>query len=99
MTQGRVKISVPDHVSRLIRSMHPHIKKKIRAAFQVLMEDPFAGKALKEELAGLRSFRVGRHRVVYRLPQKDQLEIVTIGSRESVYEETYRLLKGKGDDE
>jgi hypothetical protein len=37
--------------------------------------------------------------VVYRLPQKGQLEIVTIGSRESVYEETYRLIKGKGDDE
>ena len=95
MAQEKAKIAVPDHVARLVRSMHPHIKKKVRAAFQAIVDEPFAGKALKDELAGLRSFRVGRHRVIYRLPKKGQIEIVAVGSRESIYEETYRLLKGR----
>ena len=95
MRQGRTTISVPDYVARLVQSLHPHIKKKIRAAFQALIDDPFAGKSLKDECAGLRSFRVGRHRVIYRVPQKDRLEIVAVGSRESIYEETYRLLQGR----
>jgi len=93
MAQAKVKILVPDHVARLVRGLHPQIKRKIRAAFQVLADDPFAGKALKDELEGLRSFRVGRHRVIYRLQQKEQIQIIAVGSRESIYEETYRILK------
>lgn len=89
----RAKILLPDTVAGLIRSMHPHLKKKVRSAFHILIQDPDAGKPLKDELLGLRSFRVGRHRIIYRLKQSGQIEIVAVGSRESIYEETYRLLK------
>ncbi len=93
MRNERTQILVPDDVAGLVRRMHPHLKKKVRAAFQALLNDPFAGKALRDELAGLRSFRVGRHRVIYRVPRSGQVEIVTVGSRESIYEETYRRLR------
>ncbi len=93
MGTARPKILLPDDAAGLVRSMHPHLKKKVRSAFQLLMKNPAAGKPLKDELAGLRSFRVGRHRIIYRLLQGSRIEIVTIGSRESIYEETYRLLR------
>ncbi|HHT9160038.1 MAG TPA: type II toxin-antitoxin system RelE family toxin, partial [Candidatus Brocadiaceae bacterium] len=53
------------------------------------------GKALKDELADLRSFRVGRFRVIYRISDQKLIEIVAIGPRENIYEETFRLLKRK----
>lgn len=90
MGNMRAKILLPDAVAGLVRSMHPHLKKKVRSAFHLLIKDPAAGKPLRDELLGLRSFRVGRHRIIYRL---QQIEIVAVGSRESIYEETYRLLK------
>jgi mRNA interferase RelE/StbE len=56
------------------------------------MEDPYSGKPLKDELEGLRSFRVSRFRIIYRIKAKE-IQIVAIGPRSSIYEETYRLIK------
>jgi mRNA-degrading endonuclease RelE of RelBE toxin-antitoxin system len=47
---------------------------------------------VEDEFAGLRSFRVGTFRVVYRV-MRSVIEIVAIGPRGRIYEETYRLLK------
>ncbi len=57
------------------------------------MADPHSGKALTEELSGLRSYRVSRYRIVYRLVQERQIELVAVGPRERIYEDTYRILK------
>ncbi len=86
------RIRIPHSVTRLIREMHPHLKRKIRASFNIILLDPNRGKSLKDELAGLRSFRVGRFRIIYRIEKKD-VEIVAIGPRERIYEETFRSLK------
>ena len=59
---------------------------------KTILADPSSGRALKNELAGLRSFRVGTFRIVYRVI-RNVVEIVSIGTRERIYEETYRLLK------
>ena len=59
---------------------------------KTILHDPSSGKALKDELAGLRSFRAGTFRVIYRV-KRNVVEIVAIGPRERIYEETYRLLK------
>jgi len=72
--------------------MHPDLKRKTRASLKAILSDPASGKALKDELAGLRSFRVGTFRVVYRV-MRNVIEIVAIGPRERIYAETYRLLK------
>jgi mRNA interferase RelE/StbE len=86
------RLRVPDEVAELVRGMHPELKRKTRASLKTILADPSSGKALKGELAGLRSFRVGTFRIVYRVVRK-VLEIVAIGPRERIYEETYRLLK------
>jgi len=87
----RFKLKVPDETAALVRSLHPNLKRKIKAALQTVLSEPQAGKALKNELEGLRSFRVGKLRVVYRIKERI-IEIVAIGPRKTIYEETLRLL-------
>ena len=88
-----VKLKVPDTVAVLIRNLHPHLKKKVKTSLQTIVSDPYSGKPLRDELDGLRSLRVGRFRIIYRISGKKIIEIVAIGPRECIYEETFRLLK------
>lgn len=94
MGYGRVspprRLRVPHEVATLVRGLHPVLKRKVRAALEVLLREPYAGKALQNELQGLRSYRVGRFRIIYRL-RKD-VELVAFGPRDSIYLETYRQL-------
>ena len=92
MKQPLHRLRVPDGVADLVRGMHPTLKRKTRATLKTILSDPSSGKALKDELAGLRCFRVGSFRIIYRVMRK-VVEIVAIGPRERIYEETYRLLK------
>jgi mRNA interferase RelE/StbE len=87
------RLRVSDETAELVRSLHPHLKRKVKAALQAILEDPQCGKALKDELAGLRSFRVGRLRIIYKPPSKKNLEVVAMGPRKVIYEETLRSLK------
>jgi mRNA interferase RelE/StbE len=83
---------MPDEIVKLLRELHPDLKKKVRKALSTIMEDPYEGKALKDDLAGLRSFRVSRFRIVYRISSRKQIEIVAMGPRKRIYEETFRIL-------
>ena len=73
--------------------MHPDLKKKVRASLQFILSEPHSGKALKDDLSGLWSFRVGGFRIIYRIADSIVIEIVAIGPRERIYEETFKLLK------
>jgi mRNA interferase RelE/StbE len=79
-------------VAALLRGLHPELKRRIRAGLDRLLEDPGVGKALRGELAGLRSLRVGRIRVVYR-ESPAALDVVAVGPRDRIYEETLRILR------
>ena len=86
------KLKVPDDITEVVRGMHPHLKRKVKASLKLILEDPGEGKELKNEFAGLRSFRIGRFRIIYRAKRKI-IEIVAIGPRDRIYEETYLILK------
>ena len=85
-------LRVPAHLAELIRGLHPTLKRKLRAALEAIAADPRAGKALKDDLSGLWSFRVGRFRIIYRIGAGRCVELVACGPRERIYEETYRLI-------
>ena len=89
------KLRIPDDTVSLIRGLHPQLKKKIRVALQEISDDPYAGKALKDELKGLWSYRIKRIRIIYRFTGKKYIDIIAIGPRRNIYEETYKLLKKK----
>jgi mRNA interferase RelE/StbE len=89
------QLRIPNEVAQLIRNLHPTIKRKVRVALQTIVLAPTCGKPLKEELAGLRSYRFGRFRIVYRLAENRLVEVVAIGPRKYIYQETYRKVQGE----
>ena len=92
MAAGSRRLRVPPAVATVVRGLHPQIKRKLRSALKAVLEDPDCGKALKGELTGLWSLRVGKFRVIYRRAPAHVIDLVAFGPRESIYEETHRLL-------
>ena len=86
------KLRVPDHLVGFIRGLHPEIKRKIKGSLKIIASEPGSEKPLKDELEGLRSLRVSRFRIVYRIAGPEEIQIVAIGPRDRIYEETYRLI-------
>ncbi len=86
------RLRVPGSVASLIRGLHPDLKKKIRTTLDAVIADPSVGKALRDELAGLRSCRVGRFRLIYRVAGS-VIETVAVGARATIYEETWRRVR------
>ena len=91
MAKAALRLRVPDEVAGRVAGLHPQLKRKLRHALGAILADPAAGKALKDQLAGLRSFRIGKFRLVYRVSPK-AVEVVAFGRRERIYEETLRLV-------
>ncbi len=86
------RLKITNNAHKLIRRAHPDLKRRIRTALQTSLDDPSIGKALVDDLIGLRSFRIGRIRIIYRLTSKQIIEVVTIGPRKTDYEETFKLI-------
>lgn len=86
------RLRVPGDIAVLIRGLHPDLKRKARSALGNILDDPAIGKSLRDELTGLCSCRVGRLRIVYRVGGIE-IEIVALGPRSTVYEETWRRVR------
>ncbi len=87
------KLVVPKDVRELIRTMHPSLKKKVKASLKIILSEPYLGKTLMDELSGLRSFRISSFRIIYRIKEPEKIELVAIGPRERIYEETFRIIQ------
>lgn len=89
-------LKIPSELLSFLRTLHPDVKRKIKAGLKDIALNPSGGKILKDELEGLRSYRLGAYRIIYR-EALSFLEIIAIGERERIYEDTIkRLLKEKG---
>ena len=89
------KLVVPKDVKELIRTMHPSLKNKVKASLKIILSEPYSGKTLMDELSGLRSFRISSFRIIYRIKEPEQIELVAIGPRERIYEKTFRMIQKK----
>ena len=89
----RKKLRVPDEIVALIRGCHPQLKRKIRAGLLNILTEPESGKSLKDELEGLKSYRIRRFRIIYRISSKQIIDVVAVGPRKTIYEETYRIIR------
>ena len=85
------RLRVSDDLAALIRGLHSELKRKVREALVLIVENPALGKPLKRELEGLRSFRVNRFRIIYNLAANREVQIIAIGPRDRIYEETARM--------
>lgn len=86
------RLKIPDDIAALIRGLHPDLKRRVRAALADIVDDPNVGKPLRQELAGLRSLRISRLRIIYRAAGS-MVEIVAVGPRRTIYEETWRRMR------
>ena len=89
------KLKIPHETAGLIKNLHPALKSRVKAALESILQDPHSGRALKDELNGLRSFRIRRFRLIYRISSVKIIEIIAIGPRKNIYEETFRLIRKK----
>lgn len=66
----------------------------MRAAIEVLVEDPARGKPLQLALKGLRSWRTGDYRIVYRVvAERIEIVAVAVGHRREVYDRLRERLR------
>jgi len=85
-------VRVPADLSRLIASLHPELKRKLRAAIGDLAQDARLGKPLVDRLAGCLRLSVGKFRLIYRIEADQRIELLGFGPRETIYQETLRLI-------
>ena len=61
-------------------------QKRILAVLPAIVDNPFIGKKLDGELAGLYSYSVWPYRIIYRIYKKSLLIIIIrVGHRQGVY--------------
>jgi mRNA interferase RelE/StbE len=89
------KLVVPRDIRELIKTMHSSLEKKVKASLKIILSEPYSGKALMEELSGLRSFRISSFRIIYGIKESKQIELVAIGPRERISQETFRIIQKK----
>ena len=97
----RYRIEMPRVLRDLIRHLPPELKVKVKATLRSISDDPYRAKELRDELAGLRSYRVARSRIIYRIVGS-MVQIVALGPRADIYERaaaelSKTLRKGKTD--
>lgn len=88
-------VRLPADVQETVRALHPELKRRVRVALDLLRTSPDSGKALRGELAGWRSLRIGRFRIIDR-ETPSRIDVAAVGPRASIYLETIRLLKREG---
>jgi mRNA-degrading endonuclease RelE of RelBE toxin-antitoxin system len=81
----RYRLEMSQAVRNLITHLPPELKRKVRNAFRAIAADPHQAKELKDELAGLRSYRLGNARIVFRLTGQI-VEVIAFGPRRDIYE-------------
>ncbi|OGQ47387.1 MAG: hypothetical protein A3H42_02225 [Deltaproteobacteria bacterium RIFCSPLOWO2_02_FULL_46_8] len=84
------RILIPPHVEKQISRLHPLLKQKIRSALDDLSIDPLQGKALKEDLQGLYSYRVTKYRIIYSIHHHVlEVHVIAMGPRKTIYKSVY----------
>lgn len=90
----KYRLIMPTSVQETIAHLSPNSKRQIRAALEMITEDPHLGKPLRDNLADLRSFRVNRYRIVYRIHHsKIEVQVIDIALRSIIYERVWSLIR------
>lgn len=90
----RWEVSYTPSAAKGIRRLDPQVRARVRAAVEVLRENPLRGKPLQLTLQGLRSWRTGDWRIVYRVvEQRLEVLVVAVGHRREVYDRLRERLR------
>jgi len=76
-----------------IDKLDPSAKKILRKAIESLASDPYRGKPLSYELAGLRSWRTSDYRIIYRIKGRELvILVIAVGHRKQIYKKLQEIL-------
>ncbi len=88
------KLRYAASAAKALRKLDPQIQRRIYAALERLATEPERGKPLQLSLRGLRSWRTGDFRIVYRIvEERIEILVLGIGHRRDVYDRIRRLLE------
>lgn len=80
--------------ARSLRKLDPQILRRVRRALIELQSDAERGKPLQLTLKGLRSWRTGDFRIVYRVRRRSiEILVVALGHRRDVYDRVRKLME------
>ena len=86
-------IKFTEEAKKKIHKLDPQIKLIIKKAIESLAENPYRGKPLSYDLAGLYSLRISDYRIIYRIIGDELVIIViSIGHRREVYKKLKALI-------
>ncbi len=89
-----MRVSYTPTAAKAIRTLDPGTRVQVRRAIERLVVDPGRGKPLQLTLKGLRSWRTGEWRIVYRASETElEILIVAVGHRRDVYDRLHDRLK------
>jgi|GraSoiStandDraft_41_1057321.scaffolds.fasta_scaffold830487_2 mRNA interferase RelE/StbE len=77
-------VKLADGASKAIATADPPLKETLKEAIREIANSPLIGKALKGQLKGLRSYRVGKYRITYSFTESS-LEVASIKHRKDAY--------------
>ena len=87
-------VSYTKSAAKAIRGLDPQVQSKVLAAIKKLIEEPTRGKPLQFTLRGLRSWRTGDWRIVYRATHETlEILVIAVGHRRDVYDRLRERLK------
>jgi len=87
MTEWNVKATKEFERSfRDLTKKDKQLRERIIKSIEKLKDNPYLGKPLSRNLAGLRSLRVGKYRVIYKIDEENKvIWLITVGHRKDVY--------------
>ncbi len=86
-------IKFTEEAKKKIQELDPPIKLIIKKAIESLAENPYRGKPLSYDLAGLYSLRTSNYRIIYRVKGEELVIIViTVGHRREIYKKLKAMI-------
>ncbi len=71
------------------KKLKDYMKERIDKAIDEIISNPECGKVLRYALKGLRSYRIGNMRIIYKI-EDDNLYFITFGHRKKIYDDLRR---------
>ncbi len=84
MSKVAKSVKLSNQASKAVDKADPPLRQTIQRAIQEIAVNPLIGIPLQGLLKGLRRYRVGSYRIVYRFTE-EVLEIVSINYRKDAY--------------
>lgn len=80
------RIKLTARARRELKEVSKETDDLLGSIFEELTEDPLIGKPLTRELTGRFAYKVGSHRIIYRInTQNKYILIITAGHRSTIY--------------